>query len=153
MTRGDSTGALVTAMNIVQLGPTWVPRWLMKIFTDMVSHNQEKAVRKQSENGGEDHGNCTLKGLSSTLRSDFAVVEASARSSEAYGPAAANVEILLLSGSRSPLYLRQAIETLEQTIKGATTITLDGVGHEVLCGPEMKGQPHKAVQAIRHFLS
>lgn len=153
MARGDTTGALVTAMNIVQLGPAWVPRWLMKILTDMVSHSQEKAVRKQSEKGGEDHGNCTMKGLGSMLRSDFAVVEASMHSSESYESAAANVDILLLSGSRSPLYLRKAIATLDQVIKSATTITIDGVGHEVLCGPEMRGQPHKALEAIRNFLS
>ena len=34
---------------------------------------------------------------------------------------------------------------------GARKVVLGGVGHEVLCGQEMRGRPEKAVPIIREF--
>ncbi len=42
---------------------------------------------------------------------------------------------------------------LGELIPGATTVTVEGVGHELLCGAEMRGQPSKAIPAIRNFFS
>lgn len=151
--QGDAAGALVTAMSLVQLGPSWIPRWIMKPSVNMICRSQEKAVRKAVENGEEGRGNCTMKGLGSVLRYDFAVVEASMRKARDYTRLSkvSKVEILLLTGSKSPHYLKQAIATLHQVTK-AKNVAIDGVGHELLCGPEMRGQPEKSLQCIRQFL-
>lgn len=64
-------------------------------------------------------------------------------------------DILLLSGAKTPAYLAHAMRVLGRQIHGSesSVVVLPGVGHEVLCGPEMRGRPAKAVTAIREFLS
>lgn len=152
-TVGDQLSAMVTAMRIVQLGPGWIPRPVMRILSGILFRFQDKDVEKRKAQGEEDHGVTTMRGLGTMLRYDFAVVEgmvADASRCEALGDLGGR--ILLLSGSTSPPYLGQGISVLGEVIPGAKTVIIDGVGHEVLCGREMRGRPELAVSAIREFL-
>jgi len=60
-------------------------------------------------------------------------------------------DILLLGGGKSPGYLKEALGHLREALPAAKTVVMDGVGHEVLCGKEMRGRPEVAVPAIREF--
>ncbi len=156
---GDEVGAMVTAMQLVELGPAWIPRWLMKWLSGMMMRGQEKSVEKEKQAGGEDRGKCTMRELGAALRYDFAVCSGvigdSARFAHAgerrEGGGGGRVEVLLLHGGRSPRYLQEAMGVLAGLLPGAKHVTIEGVGHEVLCGADMRGQPDKAVPAIRDF--
>ncbi|KAK1770119.1 Alpha/Beta hydrolase protein [Phialemonium atrogriseum] len=156
---GDIVGAAVTAMLIVELGPGWIPRWLMKALAGMMFRGQDRDVQKKREKGEEDRGVCTMSGLAALLRYDFAVTEGMAGESGRYEALSQRgdetdeekVEILLLSGAKTPAFLAEGMNTLRETITGAKSIVVEGVGHELLCDGEMRGQPARAVPVIREF--
>lgn len=156
---GDIVGAAATAMHMVQLGPAWIPRWLMKALSGIMFRTQDKAVQRNKAKGGDDRGVCTMSGLTRLLRYDFSIVEGMAAESGRYkvlswpGDAASEqkVQILLLSGGQSPSFLTEGMNTLRDTNAGAKSVVVEGVGHELLCDREMRGQPARAVPTIREF--
>jgi hypothetical protein len=137
-------------MKVVQLGPTWIPHWLIKFASGIMFRHQDRDLEQQKAAGAEDHGVCTMRGLGGLIRYDFTVAEGMIMQAARYGDLESQFgeRILLLTGSRSPEYLRQGMATLDATIPGARLVTIDGVGHEVLCGAEMRGNPAKAIPAI-----
>lgn len=153
-TAGDSMGALITAMYMVQLGPTWIPRFIMKFLATFIVKAQEKEVEKRKKQG-EDWGACTMKDLASVARYDFAMVEGMVGESSKFGSIVvgegSGIDVLLLTGQRSPSYLKEATHVLEQVIKGAKKIEVGDVGHELLVNKEMRGQPKKAVGTLAEF--
>ena len=153
---GDEMGAMVTAMHLVELGPGWIPRWLMKWLSGVMMRGQEKSVEKERQAGGEDLGRCTMRELGRALRYDFAVVSGLIGDSARFARVGerregGRVAVLLLQGGRSPRYLQEAMGVLAERLPEAKHVTIEGVGHEVLCGADMRGQPEKAVPAIRDF--
>jgi pimeloyl-ACP methyl ester carboxylesterase len=147
---GDDAAAMVTAMRVVQLGPGWIPRWLMRHLAGMMMRSQDKDIEKRRAAGEEDQGVATMRGLGDLIRYDFAVAEGMMGDSKAFAALGEGVgkRIVLLGGSRSPEYLKQATEILALAIPGAKRVVINGVGHEVLCGAEMRGRPENAVPAI-----
>ncbi|RYO82923.1 hypothetical protein DL766_006998 [Monosporascus sp. MC13-8B] len=156
---GDIAGAAVTAMRIVQLGPKWIPRWLMKVLSSMMFHAQDRDVEKKKASGEEDRGVCTMSTLARLIRYDFAVAEGMVAETGRYevlswkedDTSRERVELLLLSGTKSPTFLMEGMSVLRETIRGAKSVVIDGVGHELLCNGEMRGQPARAVPTIREF--
>lgn len=161
LTAGDKAGAAVTAMRMIELGPAWIPRWIMRGLTGLMFRGQEREVAKHKAlPGAEDRGVCTMAGLTDLLRYDFAVVEGMVGPAERYGALVGGagedgeegvVEIMLLSGEKSPAWIRQGTNVLAKTIAGVKTVVVEGIGHELLCNGEMRGQPAKAVPALCHF--
>jgi pimeloyl-ACP methyl ester carboxylesterase len=149
---GDDAGAMTTAMHLVQLGPLWIPRWIMKRLSTMMMNFQERGVKKRVAAGEEDQGACTMRELGQLLTYDFAVCEGMVIDSKKYSALAhLGPRILLLTGGKSPKFLGQVIDILHASIPGTKKVIINGVGHEVLCGAEMRGQPKKAVPVIRDF--
>ncbi len=150
---GDTAGAAVTAMRMIELGPGWIPRWMMRALTGVMFRGQERDVaRRRALPGAEDRGVCTMAGLAELLRYDFAVVEGMVGASERYGGlGSGGVEIMLLSGGKSPAWIRQGTDTLAKAMAGVETVVVEDVGHELVCNAEMRGQPAKAVPALREF--
>ena len=151
---GDTAGASVTAMHLVELGPTWIPRFIMSALSGLIFRSQDRAVAKRRARGEPDRGVSTMEGLVPLLRYDFAVVEAMAGPSSRLGPLTgegSGVEILLLSGTNTPSFLKQGMAVLAEVLPGAKNVILAGVGHELLCNAEMRGQPAKAVPTFRDF--
>jgi pimeloyl-ACP methyl ester carboxylesterase len=156
---GDVTGAMITAMRSTQMGPGWIPRWIMKILSSLGFSAQEKAEQKRLAAGGEDRGNCTFKGLGGLLRYDFAIAEGMIGDAERWrslgkkgGDNDQSVDILLLSGGLSPPYLKQCMDLLGEEISGAKRVVIKGVGHGVLGNPHFSGEAPKAVPSLREFL-
>jgi hypothetical protein len=119
MAEGDIKAALVTAMTMVQLGPSWIPRPIMKVLTGFMMWSDEQGRVSDCSVIGEQGtakdergmrsglGISTTGGMAPLIRYDFAVVEdmigPSQRFAELGGPG--KVQILLLGGSQSPKYL------------------------------------------------
>ena len=135
MVRGDVSGALVEAMRAVQLGPLWIPKVVMRALTVLMLWSQNKDKKMKGE---EDTGKCTMGDMAPLLRYDFALVEHMVGPAKTFEGVAGDGkrELLLLSGEKSPGYSRLAMRELEKVVKGAKTVTLEGVGHEVLCNAE-----------------
>lgn len=149
---GDALNAMITAMFLAQMGPGWVPRWLMKVMAPLMFNAQEKEVEKRRAAGEESRGICTMRGLGALIRYDFAVAEGMIGEAARFTSLATDgPEILLLSGSRTPEYLKQGISALKKAIPSAKSAVVDGSGHELLCNAEMRGNPRKALSLIREF--
>jgi pimeloyl-ACP methyl ester carboxylesterase len=150
MTRGDVSGALIEAMRAVQLGPLWIPKVVMKALTALMLWSQNRGKNKKGE---EDKGNCTMGDMAPLLRYDFALAELMVGPAKTFEGVAGDGEreLLLLSGEKSPGYNRLAMRELEKVVKGARIVTLEGVGHEVLCNAEMRGNPVRAVGVLKEF--
>jgi hypothetical protein len=94
-----------------------------------------------------------MSDLAPILRYDFTLVEHMVQASSAFAGIAAEREILLLDGGTSPAYARAIDARLEEVVKGVRRVTLQSVGHEVLCNRDFRGSPGKAVGVIGEFLS
>jgi pimeloyl-ACP methyl ester carboxylesterase len=156
---GDEIGAMIEAMRAVQLGPTWVPKWLMRILGGSMMRGQQKQIEKeeaerikQADTTDEGKGVCSMLGLGAMLWSDFSMVEAMIGECTRFSAVAGkDRDILLLNSDKSPLYLRQAIAGLGEVIPSAKTVMVSGAGHGLLCDSEMRGQPGKAVPVLNEF--
>lgn len=143
---GDLPGAMITAMNLVQIGPGWIPRPIMRILAILMIRSQKKSVEEVLRDG-----NVTMAELAPVLRYDFAIVEQMVGKSSRFEAVGSDIEILLLDGSNSPAYGRVVTDRLETAIPGAQRVTIDGVGHELLCNQDFRGRPAKAVETIKNF--
>jgi hypothetical protein len=65
---------------------------------------------------------------------------------------AVSQEILLLGGSNSPAYLKEALSNLEKILPRAKRIEFEGLDHSAPWNSDHKGQPKKIAEAIRQFL-
>lgn len=57
-------------------------------------------------------------------------------------------QILLLGGTKSPLFLRVALDALANTLPHARLKTFPGLGHD---GPENDGRPDLVADELRRF--
>lgn len=148
MKAGDLAGAMITAMKLVQIGPGWIPRPIMRIVANLMIRSQKKSAEEVLRDG-----NTTMAELAPVLRYDFAIVEQMVGKSSRFGAAGDKIEILLLDGSNSPAYGKIVSDNLEVAIRGAQRVTIQGVGHELLCNRDFRGKPAKAVETIKNFFS
>jgi pimeloyl-ACP methyl ester carboxylesterase len=167
MAEGDIKAALVTAMNIVQLGPSWIPRPIMKALTGFMMWSDEQgrvsecSVIGEQGTAKDERGMKSGLGISTTgdmaplIRYDFAVVEdmigPSQRFAELGGPG--KVQILLLGGSQSPKYLQRGLDILQKVIKTAERVEIAGEGHGVTCNADRRGNVGKAAPVLRSFFN
>jgi hypothetical protein len=96
-----------------------------------------------------DDGYVPFRALAPTLHYDFAVVAEMSGSLETFRDVSA--EVLLLGGSRSPAYLRDALASLEPILPRATRVELDGLDHAASWNRDRGGDPDAVGQALRTF--
>lgn len=150
MSRGDMTGALIEAMRAVQLGPWWIPKVIIRAMTALMLWSQK---RKAKDGKGEDKGKTTFADMAPLLRYDFALAEYMVGTARRFENVAGDGKrkVLLLSGDKSPGFNRVGMQELGKVVKGGRSVVLEGVGHEVLCNAEMRGNPAKAVGVLKEF--
>ncbi|HEV7128471.1 MAG TPA: hypothetical protein VGN32_13655 [Ktedonobacterales bacterium] len=69
---------------------------------------------------------------------------------------AVQTEVLLLGGSKSPAYLKAALDVLERMLPHATRIEFPGLDHggsSDLSTTNRNGQPARVAQALRGFFA
>ena len=150
---GDIAAALVTGMKAARLAPPvfdLMPRWLLERMTRAMLASEDKKAASR------DVGDVTVRMLAPTLHYDFELVMGSRGPLEAFRDIEA--ELLLLSGSKSPAFLRAAVEALARALPNADRIELAGVGHTASGNTDdpMTGRgarPELVAQTLRRFFA
>jgi pimeloyl-ACP methyl ester carboxylesterase len=145
MAAGKVAAALVTAMQAAQLGPpifNLIPRWLLERFVNMGMAQEEK------KSTGE---YLSMRQLAPTLRNDFQVVVEMSGKVERFK--SINTELLLMGGSKSPAYLKAALDALEQALPDANRVEFAGLDHSATWNSDKGGQPQVVAQELRRFFT
>lgn len=128
---GDHARAMVTLVQGLQMGPTWLPARLLALPVRVLMHTGP---------GRE------LAALLETMPRDLHTLRQVSPRPERY--AALGCRVLLMEGTGSPAYLRRAVEALTGAIPGAERATLDGVAHNA---PDMEAPERVAARALSFF--
>ena len=145
ITRGKVASALITGMKGAQLGPplfNLMPRWLLELFTTMTMKQEEKS----------NLGTGTMRELAPTLYYDFRLVAEMAETLEKFK--AIQSEILLLGGSKSPIWLKAALDALEKTLPHVKRIEFPGLDHggsSDSSSTNRFGRPEIVASRLLHF--
>jgi pimeloyl-ACP methyl ester carboxylesterase len=143
---GRVAAALITGMKGAQLGPpifNRMPRWLLELLTTRQMKQEEK------EPGT---GDMTMRAFAPTLHYDFQLVAQMAESVKSFK--AIQAEVLLLGGSKSPAWLKAAIDALEKTLPHVKRIEFPGLDHggsSDVSNMNRFGQPEVVAQELRRF--
>lgn len=145
LARGDLAGALVTAMKGAQMGPAFLqvaPDWLLAALTKQMMASEEK------KGSGE---MVTMRALAPTLHNDFLLVN------EMVGPverfSAMRAAPLLLSGGKSPAYLRGSVDALASVFPHASRVVFPGLDHGASGPSDRGGKPERVARALRPFFA
>ncbi|TMR91690.1 alpha/beta fold hydrolase [Nonomuraea basaltis] len=141
---GRIPAALVTGMRATRMGPpifNVMPRALLELLTAMMLKNQDKAA-------GD--GEPTFRELAPTLHYDAQLVAETAGDLDVYRSVGA--EVLLLGGTKSPVYLRSALTALQSVLPRARRVDMEGLGHSATSNAAMRGRPERVADEIRRFL-
>ena len=141
---GKTAAALVTAMKAAEMGPPVfhaVPRGLLELLTQLMMGAEDRKATS---------GDVTMRRLAPTLHYDFGLVAETEGTIEAF--AAIRRPVLLLGGTKSPAYLRLAVQALETIVPGARRVVLAGVGHGASGNRNRGGRPELvATELLRFF--
>ncbi len=148
MAQDKVAAALVTAMKGAQMGPpifNAIPSFLLELLTNMAMKSEDKKARS---------GDVTMRLLAPTLHYDFQLVDETAEALENFR--AVRDEVLLLGGSRSPAYLKAALDALEKVLPHVKRIEFPGLGHggsSDTSNTNRGGQPELVAQELRRFFA
>jgi len=62
-------------------------------------------------------------------------------------------EVLLLGGSKSPAFLKLALDALEKVLPHVKRVELPGLGHAASWNADRGGQPEPLAQELRRFFA
>jgi pimeloyl-ACP methyl ester carboxylesterase len=138
LAEGRLAAALVTALKETQIEPLFasLPRWLLEPFI---------ALGLRVSPQGND---VSIRALIPTQRFDMQIVAEMADTLEDYR--SLGTQLFLLGGSKSPAYLKLALDHLAATLPHNKCLTLPGLGHD---GPENDGKPESVANELRRFFS
>jgi pimeloyl-ACP methyl ester carboxylesterase len=148
ITQGKIAAALITGMKGAQLGPpifNAMPRWLLELITTMTMKQEDKNAK------GED---VTMRVLAPTLHYDFQLVAQMAETLKNFQ--AIRAEVLLLGGSKSPAWLKVALDALAKTLPTARRIEFPGLDHggsSDISSTNRFGQPEIVALELRQFFA
>ena len=148
MAKGKIAAALVTGMKGAQMGPpilNVMPRWLLESFSKTGMAQEDKTARP---------GDVTMRMLAPTLHYDFTLVAEMAETLERFR--AVQADVLLLGGSKSPRYLKAALDALEKVLPHVQRIEFPGLDHggsSDLSKTNRSGKPKLVAQTLRPFFS
>ena len=66
---------------------------------------------------------------------------------------AIRAEVLLLGGSKSPAYLKVALDALEKVLPHVKRIEFSGLNHGASGNTDRGGQPERVAQELRRFFA
>jgi pimeloyl-ACP methyl ester carboxylesterase len=149
MAQRKVAAAMVTAMKGAQMGPpifNAMPRWLMESLTNSMMKGEKKKAKT---------GDITMATLAPTLHYDFALVTAMSGHFQDFKKISA--EVLLLGGSKSPAYLKNALRALEKVLPHvAGRIEFPGLDHggsSDVSNTNRNGNPELVARELRRFFA
>jgi len=145
MAEGRVSAALVTGMLAAQMGPSvfrYVPRAILERLTTMAMAAEDRKATA---------GDVTMRMLAPNLHYDFRIVaETEGRLGDF---AAVAVPVLLLGGSKSPAYLRTALDNLEKVLPRAERREFAGLDHGASGNADRRGKPALVAAELRAFFT
>jgi pimeloyl-ACP methyl ester carboxylesterase len=135
--------ALVTSMQATRMGPpifNLIPRPILEMLTGMMLGKEDRA-------GSGEY--LPMRTLAPTLEQDMKIVVEG--SGELQNYAAVRIDVLLLGGSKSPAYLRAALDVLVKLLPHATRTEFAGLGHGAPWNADRGGRPEPVADALRRF--
>ena len=145
ISRGDGAAALVTGMKGAQMGPrifNFMPRRLLEWLAARFMASEERK-------GTGDY--LSMSTLAPTLPYDFQLVVESSGGLDRYR--ASDAEVLLLGGSRSPAYLKDALDALERVVPRVERVEFSGLDHAASWNADRGGKPEPLARALRAFFA
>jgi len=143
--QGKMAAALITGMKGAQMGPpifNAMPRWLLESLVSM-------AMKSEDKKGSG--GYVPMRALAPTLHYDFQLVVDMSGKLESFR--AIRAEVLLLGGSKSPAFLKVALDALEKVLPHVTRVEFPGLGHAASWNTDRGGQPEPVAQELRRFFA
>lgn len=144
--KGDLVTAMITSMGVfTEVDPqekspayTHIPNFIWRPFFKHILAADEKNVKDDD---------VTLKELMPTLKFDIQLVNETKGKIENFKNVSA--EVLLLGGSKSPIFLKHSLDALNELLPHVTRKELKGLDHD---SAQNYGKPEVIAQEIKHFL-
>ena len=140
-----TAAALVTAMRGAQMGPpifNAMPRWLTERLVAMM-------LKQEDHKGAGAY--VPMRALAPTLHYDFALVQETCRLPMPFDQIRADV--LLMGGSKSPAYLKAALDRLETLLPSAERVELADCDHAASWNSDRGGRPAAVAAPLRRFFA
>jgi len=140
---GKVAAALVTGMKESKMGPpilNVLPRVLVERLTDLAMKSEEKKAAPDD---------VTMRMFAPTMRNDFQLIHEMQGALESF--ASIRADVLLLGGSKSPAYLKAALDSLTRVVPHATRIDLAGLDHGG--ATDRDGKPEAVARELRRFFT
>ena len=136
--------AVISAFRIVQVGPaffSFLPRFILRPMANFyLTEEEQKGVGRYT----------STRQLIPTMRYDFKAVLGRGNQIPLY--TGVRQPVLLLGGSKSPAYLKDALVALAKTLPNARQTEFKGLDHAAPWNSDKGGNPETVAQAIRAFL-
>jgi len=145
MAEGRVSAALVTGMLAAQMGPAvfrFVPRPVLEKLTTMAMNSEDKKASA---------GDVTMRMLAPNLHYDFRIVAETDGQLDDF--AGVTAKVLLLGGSKSPAYLKTALDALEKVLLRSERREFAGLDHSASGNADRRGKPALVAAELRTFLT
>ncbi len=143
---GNLTDATVTAMLAAEMGPPIMlklPRIVLRAFT--------RRMLAAAPKGSSDPDDPTPRELATALTVDLAIVAENADRLADF--TAIRATTLLVDGSKTRPYLREAARALHDAIPGSRRVTLPGTNHGVTQNRNQWGRPDRIAPTLLTFFT
>lgn len=143
MARGRTGEAMITAMRGSEMGPGWFRALPKALTARLAMMGMAQDVKKPAGPYP------TMRELVPTLHADFAIVAESSGRLDDYRQIPA--EVLLMGGSKSPAFLKRAVDDLTRVLPGAKRVELAGLDHAASWNRDVRGNPAPVAAELRRF--
>jgi pimeloyl-ACP methyl ester carboxylesterase len=145
MEAGNIAAALITGMKGAQMGPAILralPRRLLEFLANI-------AMKAEGKDPKCDY--VPVRALAATLHYDSELVVEMSGDVEPFR--SVHAEVLLMGGSKSPAYLKVALDALEQVLPKVRRIEFRGLNHAASWNTDRGGTPKPVAHELRQFFS
>ncbi|MDQ2718769.1 MAG: alpha/beta hydrolase [Bacteroidota bacterium] len=143
ISNGNLSAALANVFKIVKVGPrifNYIPLPILKQLTRVFIKSEDKKKNGQY---------AKVRDLIPAMRFDFTAVLQRGGKVQTYN--AIDKPVLLLGGSNSPKYLRDALDTLEKTLLHVSRIKFKSLDHNGPWNTDRGGSPELIAKALINY--
>ncbi|OAP63173.1 hypothetical protein AYL99_02400 [Fonsecaea erecta] len=117
------------------------------------SNNKPNSKDSSPSDGEQQYAGPLIKDLIPTVRNDIEIAMSMLGEESLQKLAAIQTETLILGGSRSQAYLKNAVHELERTLPNAVRVEFDGLDHGATFNKAQHGSPDVFAAELRRFFS